>query len=632
MTRPLLSIDMQEVKVKIELPAMSPLESPGLHFLKSPGLFSPGLRSPELASPSLTTLSVPPKRRTRRFDTRSRNGCTTCKKRRVKCDESHPACNTCKRLNLTCHYGTKLLWEDEAIEKGISFGRSKQNKLIILQKNKNLEQHEKQLTLSQKSNKYVTWSKYTEGQLFLNTTYTDFRKLFTMITKEDFTKSEKMSGSSEISKVAISNGSFISDQVFSKNFTTTVNFYNTEFLTNNPKLEEGIFNYFVDKICPSCISYPNNHSTFGFPTTSRNPDLNPYLYLIAPLALKSSILYKTLIIVASRQLSLLGNYNFENLANLYTSNVLTTLPQLIKRKQDENHQDWDEIMATVLMLCFIDISTSCDNSWLVHLNGAKQFLKEHAIKTNITPVNIFFKRWFLCHEVMGQTAWYHDTIAPDDEYSYNLKNDLDTKIDLVLGCSPCLIAIINRITKLGDQYENGHNEQYIITQRDLLEKQLNSLKQTLELNELDLEQQANIIKISEIKRLATLIYLFARIDLEHFHVHQGQSAASKAFNEKFKNVRRITTEIKLHIVSLPFVSMSLLWTLFIIGIVAVDTEEERWFVLSRLVKMEKIRELASIKIARRCVEGVWKEKDMRGGGTVRWRELVGGKVNTISLA
>lgn len=40
----------------------------------------------------------------RKYHSKSRKGCSTCKKRRVKCDESKPACNNCVRMKLTCGY------------------------------------------------------------------------------------------------------------------------------------------------------------------------------------------------------------------------------------------------------------------------------------------------------------------------------------------------------------------------------------------------------------------------------------------------------------------------------------------------------------------------------------------------
>ena len=40
----------------------------------------------------------------RKYHSKSRKGCSTCKKRRVKCDELKPSCGNCARMKLTCGY------------------------------------------------------------------------------------------------------------------------------------------------------------------------------------------------------------------------------------------------------------------------------------------------------------------------------------------------------------------------------------------------------------------------------------------------------------------------------------------------------------------------------------------------
>lgn len=40
----------------------------------------------------------------RKSHTKSRTGCTSCKRRRVKCDEGLPSCGSCRRLALVCEY------------------------------------------------------------------------------------------------------------------------------------------------------------------------------------------------------------------------------------------------------------------------------------------------------------------------------------------------------------------------------------------------------------------------------------------------------------------------------------------------------------------------------------------------
>ncbi|KAK9454579.1 hypothetical protein V1511DRAFT_398538 [Dipodascopsis uninucleata] len=44
---------------------------------------------------------------------RSRNGCWTCRNRKIKCDETHPKCTPCKRLNIECDYSRRLSYKDD---------------------------------------------------------------------------------------------------------------------------------------------------------------------------------------------------------------------------------------------------------------------------------------------------------------------------------------------------------------------------------------------------------------------------------------------------------------------------------------------------------------------------------------
>ncbi|KAK9371249.1 hypothetical protein V1509DRAFT_614065 [Lipomyces kononenkoae] len=44
---------------------------------------------------------------------RSRNGCWTCRNRKVKCDEAHPKCTPCSRLGEVCDYTRQVSYKDD---------------------------------------------------------------------------------------------------------------------------------------------------------------------------------------------------------------------------------------------------------------------------------------------------------------------------------------------------------------------------------------------------------------------------------------------------------------------------------------------------------------------------------------
>ncbi len=61
---------------------------------------------PEAPSSDQQSTAVVTRRRSapRKGHTKSKSGCTSCKRRRVKCDEGLPACGPCQRLALVCEY------------------------------------------------------------------------------------------------------------------------------------------------------------------------------------------------------------------------------------------------------------------------------------------------------------------------------------------------------------------------------------------------------------------------------------------------------------------------------------------------------------------------------------------------
>lgn len=51
-----------------------------------------------------STEELKPTQGKRKYHSKSRLGCSTCKRRRVKCDETRPICQKCQKMNLTCGY------------------------------------------------------------------------------------------------------------------------------------------------------------------------------------------------------------------------------------------------------------------------------------------------------------------------------------------------------------------------------------------------------------------------------------------------------------------------------------------------------------------------------------------------
>lgn len=545
--------------------------------------------------------------------------------------ETHPKCNNCTRLNLSCNYGMILKWEDDAEEKGIAFGRSMLNKLMRQQAlKKNLGPDERKvLTLTQEicSNESIIWVKsYSTYNLFLNTNYHDFTKLYIIdgIDAEDSYQS---------------NFSKLTDALFSNSFSTNIDYNNQAVFKYDHAMEAKLFHYFVDDISPYCVSWrlksTNTH-------TSNNPKLNPFLFLIVPLSMQSPILYYAIMATSARQLALLGNGGMDALAKYYLSEVLKLLPELIKNKSlATSSEEWDEVLATVVLLCLIEIS--CGKYWLIHLDGAKEFLNQHRTTAPLTMIGLFSSQYFVMQEVLGETVWYTQTNNDTPEYRVlqQYKYNEDANISILMGCSPSLLSIIHQITQLGHKLELLDDttdimevEEAIIDRRNSLELDLANLNQQLPAYGLYEDEIENIKKIAEIRRLTSLIYLFVRIDIEYFYRHRvsdNDVKSNSSYNGRIKRIQRLSDNIVRLIVSLPASSPALLWTLFVLGIVSTNSEEQRWWLLNKLNELEQGRELGNVKTVRFIIETLWKEKDLDCMSN-RWLEMLKGKGLGVSLA
>lgn len=80
--------------------------------------------------------------------------------------EERPACSRCHERGLQCHYGIRLLWEDEADSMGIAFGRSSKKTRAGLKKHIYQNSH------------YMLPTEPQAARFWLNTTSHDIRLLY----------------------------------------------------------------------------------------------------------------------------------------------------------------------------------------------------------------------------------------------------------------------------------------------------------------------------------------------------------------------------------------------------------------------------------------------------------------------
>ncbi|CAN3476054.1 hypothetical protein DICA0_D08482 [Diutina catenulata] len=541
------------------------------------------------------------KRRRRRCDKRSRNGCLTCKSRRVKCDERHPRCENCQRLSLNCVYGLVLLWEDEALAQGISFGRSKVNKIIRQQsKRKYLLPNEKrQQTLSQmiSSDPSITWvNSYAPFPLFVRALPHDFKPLY----------DDGIGGSrpEQEQRSAI---------VFAGSETSQV---------GTSEDQQYLFQHYVQVMGPR----------MSLSLTDESP-----ANLISPLAYHSALVYTAIAAAAAADIAAMGHNRpryYRSLARHYHEQTLAVLPGVIKQKRQEMSLDWDEVFATIMLICDSDISTNCDASWLVHLSGARKLWENLSI--SLTPVGHLFCQYVVNLEVAGDCIWDSNSQPP---IIYPMLTDSSA-----WATSVEWLTLVSETTQLARSYERmspykTQHEQYVLAKRNQIETQLLQMAPSpAHLNEI-------VAKVAEIKRLAALVYLYTRIDMEYFFLrgHGGgrvvvphrdleNTRSLVLYTDKFRQIHQFIASIIDAINQLPTVHPTLLWPLFVIGVSsATDSDPQRWFILSKIHQIQRQRPLANARMVQYCLERIWNDRDFESV-SCRWSDIVRGRGNTLSLA
>lgn len=461
--------------------------------------------------------------------------------------------------------------------------------------------------------------------------------------------------------------------------------YHYNKLTSLSLEDQKLISYFVDVVCPTCVCYSHIkklpvtinpiYLTDEF-ISVRRWESNPYLYLIMPLAFRHEIVMNAIMATSAYQLFLAGNKSFGSISRYYTEKATKQLPDLIREKQCLHATNWDDILATVLMLCFNEISSTTDSIsiWMMYLSCAKYFITQVNALDASSPLANFFARYFITHEVIGQTALMENREDSSKGFAANeiavqvsssiidgkgkdefmkfifrqgIEGDLylktlkakDTTINVVFGCCPYLICLTHQISQFADCYEGlaletAETRQEFETDISFRRKQIvfeiQHLNQEVQITEDDADESALIIKrIGEIKRLSTLIYLFVRIDLEG--LYQDNGVVTKQFLVHKREMEKAKARVIELLDLLPELSVTLLWSIFVLGVATTNYEKERWFVLHKLNKIQTVRESSSLKAAQDTVLRLWKEFDL-GLSVLRWKDLINEQRESLSLA
>lgn len=314
------------------------------------------------------------------------------------------------------------------------------------------------------------------------------------------------------------------------------------------------------------------------------------------------------------------------------------------------------VVASVLMLCFHDISDNCSPSWVTHLRGGLDMTRYLPTgSAQMESLKRFFNMYFVAHDIMTRTAPLDYDDEPEHEWLEN--DDLD-EVDTTVGCSRRLMTLVSQTSSLARQRRKMEDRNsHFIRKCEEVGMGLESLHQKLPA--LTSPTESFILQIAEIKRLSALLYftenlgdLVSPSSLSSAAIaHGGQasyrtcsmptctvypspsssfssasstcsssstssatsssSSSSTSKNPIATKQRLVSTIIEL-ISTLPNPNTaSVMWPLYIIGhSTGLEDEAQRRFVLERLRAIQATRNLGNVRQVRLAVEKNFRTMDL----------------------
>ncbi|KAL5340305.1 fungal-specific transcription factor domain-containing protein [Aspergillus crustosus] len=530
----------------------------------------------------------------RKQDIRRRTGCFQCKEKHLRCTEELPRCRRCETHDLKCVRGLKLIFREDAVQRGLSFGRE------------GVWSKRPRSKTSSKDSAFhgLALHEYVDRWIFLNLTVDDLGQ-----SCRDY---QSLPPSDHLPPLPHN-----SDHDHDHNdFTLKPPPYHSHPLHTFPPTDAHLLDYFIHGISPSC---------------SLSETQNPYISLIVPLSFISETLRNALLAVAANQICLLGRPRFRQEACVYKDKAL----QGLQRDLGSSSNGSDEgTVATVLMLCFQDISDGCSPSWITHLRGGLKMM-DFKNAHRFPSLWKFFRMYFVAHDIMSRTAFDDGECGNlDEELEFWSDGDDLEEIDVLMGCSRGLMTLIHRISALASKRDNitkhraltPSETDFYTNATTTLYHDLLTLGQTLP----PYSQTPSPLlgRIAHIKHQSALLYLTQRLT-PSLPQAPSTSPTSPTSIPIPPSTTHLTTSLINSISTLPTpTKATLLWPLFVLGNSCLENQDHRRFVLDRLEDIQQARNLGSV---RRTIEAV-KHGFGMGGLEPEGERDAGTRLRYISLA
>ncbi|KAL4788523.1 fungal-specific transcription factor domain-containing protein [Aspergillus varians] len=548
---------------------------------------------------------------------RTRTGCSTCRSRKIKCDEAKPTCVQCKAKGLTCSTTTTLKWEAEYLSRGLSFGRAG-----VWSKAPFVRPTVPPSRLDSAADVAV-WCPLPRiyAYSFVNATVATFQELTELTIAKSESQLEKLERATiwtSLDTDLEQAGGSPSKQGLARPVTSSIPLANFVLLRNTRE-KSMLLSYYLESLCPMTVSSSSSTS--------------PFASLLIPFAVTKSPLVMESILALAACHRARENDDYKGTALQLSQQALRTLRAKLTAGHPQQVARDPEILITMLLLCMFEIVSECNNRWVVHLKGARDLIRvrrEHCISysqdSSTNELALFCERFFAFQDVIGRTACGE---VPVFESAFWVTDRTDC--DPWLGCSLQLVSILSEITELSRESSTLRTTTAFQAASAALERRLGELNQ----NVYDVDDRV-LGQVAESKRLAAELYLHCALN--------GTKPSTPWVADQVCRILLLVAEI-LEIQVVPGIS----WPLFVAA-VELDPEHDfqlesgsategspryaRSFVLYALDRLAG--SMGNVTRTRSVIEKVWQARELQPEGSSMaqndWENFVAPLCGSLSLA
>ncbi|KAL3473505.1 fungal-specific transcription factor domain-containing protein [Aspergillus californicus] len=634
---------------KIRIPSPSEILDPLPAASPAGRSKAPASTSAQNAEPVQATANKPKQ-------SKSRNGCITCKAKRLKCDEAKPACLQCKKRNVDCGgYKKNFKWRSfgesnvpgriaASKEKKGSTSPSTRNAVPCSQKPAESQLHgiETARSLpSQKSSPRDISSRrssqsvgkrdptFSLDHLFGFSDPVSFNDDIFAAPLADFTPPEQSPWLSNLLLSPISQEHSISESLLdssrepddfsfeallegddeieeiirrpNQTGTRNINFKKQYIpqLTESNIMPSGFFGEpALNLVNPEMLVLHFDRSTCGILSVKDGIHENPWRTLVWPLAKDTPALYHAIFALAafhaSKDNPSLRVYGVDHMRQSITCMV-----------QDIQCMRTDAALATSLALAFADTWDQHTRSCIQHLRGAKALVAQvvgsgiqGAINgTELRRVRFLYNTWLYMDVIARLTSLEEHADQETDVPSLQFPENTVHEIDPLMGCAATLFPLINKVARLVQKVRTTESNSISLISQAIELKQLVERWEPpdwFEPPEDPTSEVQHSIQTAHAYRWATLLYL-----------HQ---AVPEMPSEPASDLAKRVLILLATVPPSSRTTIIQMFPLLVAGCEA-EQEEDRNWVLNRWSAIQSRLMLGSIDRCIEVVREVWARRD-----------------------